>query len=307
MGLFSFVKKIKPFKAVSRIVKPVLKNPVKAVKSAVTQVVKNPVRYGAGVLSGGLTEALRVAPVVGKGYARTFDELYAPIGIAYVDKLTYGSFSAVQNITYSALENKPMALNIGSILGAAGSILGKTNSTSNPYVAGLGTALSLVGSAIPVARGGVPARPPVSKAPSAMTPMVARAAGGLTQEIFNAGNKVLQRLGIRYPVTASGFSSALRRSLGSIASLARRTPAGTIVNILLGLGLTAYEANVLTAWYSQRRKGRRMNPANSRALRRAARRIRSFHRLCSTTDILKTRSRSRAGKCGSCRKNPCSC
>lgn len=36
---------------------------------------------------------------------------------------------------------------------------------------------------------------------------------------------------------------------------------------------------------------RRMNPSNSRALRRAARRIESFHRLCRHTDILASRGR----------------
>lgn len=42
---------------------------------------------------------------------------------------------------------------------------------------------------------------------------------------------------------------------------------------------------------------RRMNPANSKALRRATRRIRSFHRLCGDADIIKTRRRSCAKKC----------
>lgn len=42
---------------------------------------------------------------------------------------------------------------------------------------------------------------------------------------------------------------------------------------------------------------RRMNPANSKALRRAQRRLKSFHRLCSDSDVLKTRRRSCAKKC----------
>lgn len=53
---------------------------------------------------------------------------------------------------------------------------------------------------------------------------------------------------------------------------------------------------------------RRMNPANSKALRRSMRRIKSFHRLCSTADILKSRGRRRVGSsCGTCRKSPCRC
>jgi len=42
---------------------------------------------------------------------------------------------------------------------------------------------------------------------------------------------------------------------------------------------------------------RRMNPANSKALRRAQRRLKSFHRLCSDSDVLKTRRRACAKKC----------
>lgn len=42
---------------------------------------------------------------------------------------------------------------------------------------------------------------------------------------------------------------------------------------------------------------RRMNPANSKALRRAQRRLKSFHRLCADSDVLKTRRRSCAKKC----------
>jgi len=42
---------------------------------------------------------------------------------------------------------------------------------------------------------------------------------------------------------------------------------------------------------------RRMNPANSKALRRAARRIESFHRLCRHTDMLQTRRRRSKAKC----------
>lgn len=42
---------------------------------------------------------------------------------------------------------------------------------------------------------------------------------------------------------------------------------------------------------------RRMNPANAKALRRATRRIKSFHKLCGDADVIKTRRRSCAKKC----------
>lgn len=42
---------------------------------------------------------------------------------------------------------------------------------------------------------------------------------------------------------------------------------------------------------------RRMNPANTKALRRSVRRIESFHRLCKTTDRLRGTSRRRKAHC----------
>lgn len=130
----------------------------------------------------------------------------------------------------------------------------------------------------------------------------------MTKEVFDALNKVLSKLGLQ-PRTVGAFMSTAKRALSSIAAFARRTPAGTIVSVLIGLGLTAYEANLLTAWHAQRRKSRRMNPANSKALRRAARRIKSFHRLCVHTDVLKSRSRRSYGgsRCGTCKRSPCRC
>lgn len=208
---------------------------------------------------------------------------------------------------------QPMAFDIGQFIGNVGGILSKSPGlAANPYAAGLGSAFSVASAFIPQKKAAmttVARRLPVTPIrPGGNVSVLPRAVSGLTQEIFNAGTKVLGRLGIPFKATAGSFSAALRRSLGSIASLARRTPAGTIVSILAGLGLTAIEANMLAAWFAQRKKGRRMNPANSRALRRAARRIRGFHKLCTHTDVLKTRGRSRSvGRCGSCRKSPCSC
>lgn len=206
-----------------------------------------------------------------------------------------------------------MGLNVGGILGAVGGLLGGVSSL--PVLQGVGQVLTQVSPAFTPAF----ATGPVTQMPRAMvgmqpvsTRLPAVRGTSLTQEIFNAGVKILGALGIPYSATSSSFSSALKRTLGSIASLARRTPAGTIVSILLGLGLTAYEANLLVAWHSQRKRGRRMNPANPKALRRAARRIKSFHKLCTQTDLIRVgrgrgRSRSAGVVCGTCRKSPCRC
>jgi len=204
-----------------------------------------------------------------------------------------------------------MALNIGGLLGALGGVLGGSNATQNPYVSGLSGVLQLAGSAIkaPSPKAPAPGRAIITTPGAAMV-ISGAATKGLTKEIFTAGAKVLGRLGIPYKASTGSFSSALKRALGSIASLARRVPSGTMVSILAGLGLTAMEAYMLAAWYSQKKRVRRMNPANSRALRRATRRIKSFHKLCQHTDIIKTHRRSSpsfARKCVRCRKNPCDC
>jgi len=199
-----------------------------------------------------------------------------------------------------------MALNLGGLLGSIGGALGSTNATGNPYVTGLSGFLQIAGGAI---KAPLP-KAPANKAGSTALMIAGASTKGLTKEIFTAGAKVLGRLGIPYKATTGSFSSALKRALGSIASLARRVPSGTMVSILAGLGLSAMEAYMLAAWYSQKKKVRRMNPANSRALRRAARRIKGFHKLCQHTDLIKTHRRSAPSfgrKCGTCRKSPCGC
>ena len=201
-----------------------------------------------------------------------------------------------------------MALNIGGLLGGISGIFSGANQPQ---------AFQTIGNIASLASGFFPSQQPMMSVPmiqptmaAAMPQIVMRGMGmatrALTKEIFDAGNKVLSRLGIGFPATMGGFSSTLKRALSSIATLARRTPSGTMVSILIGLGLTVLEANMLVAWHAQRKKGRRMNPANSKALRRSVRRIKSFHKLCASTDIIKSRRRV-GGRCGTCRKSPCKC
>lgn len=312
MGLFKKVKKTfkKAAHSATHPVATVKKLPAK-VAAIPGKAIKNPARYTVGVLSGGTTELLRKAPVIGDVYRKAFDEVYAPIFNQVAAYETFGLSSAVQaqfTVPANIIEQEgdaDMGVNLGALLGNVGTILTRTNQTNNPYVAGTGAILSAF---TPAAK--VPSAPSKS-APSLMAPTAvvgAAAVGGLTQEIVNFGSVLLGKLGIKIK-SINGFSPALKRALGAIASFARRTPGGSMISILVGLGLTQYAASVLTAWFTQRRKHRRMNPANSKALRRAARRIKSFHRLCMHTDVIKSSSRRRSyGKrCNTCRVSPCSC
>lgn len=287
------------------------------VGQSVVQIAKKPLKAVVAVSTFGSSLAYEkyaprqvkaVAPLVAGAVASavTLNPLPLTLATAYTRAIAAPARSAVQRQPVVQQGAKPMGLDVGGILGAVGNLFGGVSS-----VPALQTFGNVVSSFAPA----FSPQPTYNVQPMAQPMMVAnrgvpaiRGGTTMTQEIFNAGAKVLNQLGVQYSATTGSFSSALKRTLSGIASLARRTPTGTIVGILAGLGLTALESNLLVAWHAQRKRGRRMNPANSKALRRAARRIKSFHRLCVHTDVLKTRSRSRTGsRCGTCRKSPCRC
>ena len=259
-------------------------NPGKIVKN----ITKNPIKAASGaVLTGGIS---LVSPQVAKAVAPITSTLYNPQLLPVAASIATGG--------------APMGFNVGQFLGGVSGILGQSQ------IGSLQTLGQVAGLGAQFASFEQPTAYPVGNQQNLPVPAQPRGTVTMTKEIFDALNKMLGKLGIQ-PRSVSAFMSAAKRALGAIAAFARRTPAGTIVSVLIGLGLTAYEANLLTAWYSQKKKRRRMNPANSKALRRAARRIRSFHRLCQHTDVIKThRSRrviSYGRRCGTCRKNPCAC
>ena len=296
-----------------------------SIPNTLLKVATNPTTFATTVLTGGLNLVSKdvssfVSPIVGKLYDPKLIPL--AIGAATHVPLLSGGYSVgpqpflgslvppsrPQPLPYQGVQ--PMGLNLGNILNTIGGVFG---SSTLPYAQDIAGLANVAGQFLPAPAANLPSYPvnaPAAQPVSAMMPMIRGAGRMLTKEVFDAGAKLLSRLGIPFSASTGSFSSALKRSISSIASLARRTPAGTIVSILLGLGLTAYESNLLVAWHAQRKRGRRMNPANSKALRRAARRIKSFHKLCIHTDVLKAGRRGgtyRQSRCGTCRKSPCRC
>ena len=82
---------------------------------------------------------------------------------------------------------------------------------------------------------------------------------------------------------------------------------GGMVAALIG----AEAINELFVWKSTH-KSRRMNPANTKALRRSLRRLKSFDRLSSRVSSQLSRAggsrrRGRRSSCSTCRKSPCMC
>lgn len=262
-------------------------NPVKIVSN----IVKNPVStVTKAVVSGGTS---LVSPQISKALTPVTSTLYNPQLIAPALGVATGG---------------PMGFNIGGFLGGISQAFGTSQLGA---IQGLGQIAGAIA-------------PAFTQQPYAMTvgnqqtqPQVVAPSAGqvITKEVFDAANKLLGRLGIA-PKSVGAWFRAVDRTLRSIAALARRTPAGTIVSLLIGLGLTAVETNLLVTWWATKKlkKRRRMNSANAKALRRAARRIRSFHRLCQLTDVVKSRAPRRGrvrGRtivlCPTCRRNPCTC
>ena len=225
--------------------------------------------------------------------------------------------------TLATATRDKMALNVGALLGAVGQAAGGVSGSYGQLVsAGANIASAFFQPQAPAMTAATFA--PVYQIPAASQPtygttvaqknLPAVSGGGgrgMSQEIFGAASRMLASLGFA-PKTVGSFMSATRRAMSSLASLARRTPAGTLISLLVGLGLAVNEANQLAGWWATTgKRRRRINPTNVHALRRSLRRISSFEKLASRVHrgegkICRTRGRRRSS-CGTCRKTPCRC
>lgn len=134
----------------------------------------------------------------------------------------------------------------------------------------------------------------------ATVPMAARAvAAGLPRWSAQYPNlwQAIQRLRATGAKSGISFLSSMLRKWGPTA--------------LTGVIGAAAVADLVS--YKMTHKPRRMNPANTRALRRSLRRLKSFDKLSHRVSMQLARtggSRRRApsrSRCTVCRRNPCSC
>lgn len=140
-----------------------------------------------------------------------------------------------------------------------------------------------------------PPPPPVQAQPVGAFGVAGRAIATLTAPILA---KIAVKLGLR-------SRPSLTRAMDMVRKAAKLLTSPEAVATALGITVAELATLITT---SNARKRRRMNPANSKALRRAARRIKSFHRLCTHTDVLKSRGRkSSKSACGTCKRSPCRC
>lgn len=205
-----------------------------------------------------------------------------------------------------------MALNLSGLLGGLGQAIGGIDTS------GFGNVSSILGGGLQIAAGAFQ-QPALQAAygPAYSPPPVYQQSGlpqaQQTMAVFPGGAAVAARIGaMTAPILTKiavklGLRAkpSLQRAMQMIRSTAKLLTSPEAVAGALGVSV-AELASLITA--SSARKRRRMNPANSKALKRAARRIKSFHKLCTHTDVLKGRGRgARSSACGTCKKKPCRC
>jgi hypothetical protein len=206
-----------------------------------------------------------------------------------------------------------MSLNIGALLGGIGQAIGGIQGGAvSPYTQQIGSVLQAGGqiasafapqpTAQPIAYPyGSPVLPVMSSASGA-----ARAAAGVlgrsagTGLLAGTAGLALRDTARSIAQKASQFLGKTLTTSGLIAISRKMAKFFTSPEaIATYLGVTVGE--LYTVWsYEAAKKRRRINPANGKALRRAASRIKSFHKLCQHTDLLKTRRRAPSRSCKPC-------
>jgi len=275
MGFFSHFN---PIKAITRVVAPVIQNPVKAVVSAAKQVVASPIRSATALATGGLSEVARVTPIIGKPFQQLQTLQQTGYDVA-ADVYTGGLYGQTKNLGSQLLGGtgaNPMALNIGGLISGVSNILG---GNQNPYF----QQASNIGQ---IASGFFPQQSnPTSAQPAALRLPSPSAVGPVLRSVPTIGRGFFQK----YPNLATamqGLRNMGRKvTRGQLYSMLRRF--GPEILISGGILSAAAISELMVAGAGRRR----MNGCNPKALNRAARRIKMFHKLCQHTDLLKTHKR----------------
>lgn len=272
-------------------------NPVRIVKKAVTSVAKNPLQGVSNIVATGGVN------LISNKVDRTVSKITAPLYNPSTALAVAGAASGNPLLAASLIRPASggnMGLDLGGIFG--GALRGVSQALTQQYLPQVSSfgGYGLPGGDMypdtyPVAGRGGNQLPVPRSLPNNLPVLQSLGRGVVSRRFFdkypnlatdmqkwkNAGKNItrsqlyswLKRFGQDFLITAGILSAA------SIAEL-----------IMAGPGR------------------RTMNAANPKALRRAARRIKSFHKLCGTADLIKTRRSTRGfGRCGSCKKSPCRC
>jgi len=135
----------------------------------------------------------------------------------------------------------------------------------------------------------------------------------LTESVFNLIVKLAQQMGHQFK-SAGGVHRWGRLMVAKLLRFARANPGLTVLNLLVNLGLSAFEANeLLTWWATSGKKHRRIKVTNVKALNRSVRRLEGFRRLSHRVEAALSRRSggvrtiSRTRRCTRCKKSPCCC
>jgi len=255
-------------------------------------------RIAAGVATGGLSEVAR--KVVGKDFVQSIENIAYPTSLKQAitsasvaaAPFTGGASLAVgQAITGEPTVNTGgMPMNLGNILQGLTPALNTFGSFGGQYSQAAQVGSSLISGFFPASGPSQASVPqsfsPVLSASMSATPQIAGAltAGALLVRSILA--KMSNNLGKTITFRAAMIIiRRLAKSLGSPTAVAT------------ALGLTAGElAHLITESSLRGSSGRRMNVGNVKALRRAHRRIKSFHKLCGDNDRLRAPRRRSSTK-----------
>jgi len=193
----------------------------------------------------------------------------------------------------------------GSLFSTIGSdvsgLLGTTDALGGSVVGGLDTGVSPIPVSIPTYSGVPEIFGPPAPAPMPMQMPMAMPA--------QMGSRSLQ-LQSSFPNLYGWILShamTIRKGLSMLVAILRKWGPNILANVV-GWAVVNELLLYLTTGKGKRR---RMNVANTRALRRSMRRLKGFHRLATRVEMQLSRSagrrRSVSRRCNVCRHSPCTC
>lgn len=253
-----------------------LKKVVKKIPAKVVKTVTSPKKLSTAIATGGISV---VAPKITKPIEKAIGStLYNPqLALAVVTRGQAGSIGGA----------KPMGINLGGLLGGVGQALSGVTGANASGIRALGTISSIAAAAVPVKATGNPLGVATTK--TGVTPAMSLA-GPAIRSVATVGRSFFNRFPNLALALQTYRNAGKKVTRGKLFGLVRRF--GPEIVISGGL-LTAAAVNELMIAGPGTR---RMNPANTKALRRSMRRVESFHKLCQRTDMLRTRGRRKVCK-----------
>jgi len=263
----------------------------KKIKKKVKKIVSKPKRVVAAVATGGASEVAR--KIVGGSTVDKITNVFIPTSLkqiatsatvaasAFVPALAPVAAAQVLGSPPPVGTSGGMPMNLGNVLQGFLPALNTLGGVQNGYGTAAQIGSSLISGFFP-ASGPVQASVPQSAFPVMQTSMAAAPIiRGATSAITEFVAPILARMS-----QALGKNITLRAAMIIIRRLGKTLGSPSAVAAAVGLSLSEL-SSLLTANAIKGSSGRRMNPGNVRALRRAHRRIKSFHKLCGDNDRLR--------------------